>query len=664
MPPTDLSNAIERARRDLTDAKNATEQMIGQGSQGLAPIFSLQKAAITQLDGLSNIHTSTDDMQRYALTGTVAQALGGAGTSLKRLISAAKNDQPVEVGAEVLNLAGSALRMLFLAEKASAWLGPWGMALGELLNALAAGLIEWNAGPQESIGVQLRNELAEFGGIENIDRLEGVQDSLARIRADLGQREKGSLSWDQVNQIGRFEGPDEVIWLGTAEHWLRRETRTEVWPLMFKTYAHVSARFLENLTLGLRALRKVNPDLPKAEQVPLADLKPAMAVTEEICTQYEDMVATFKPKASMLGRIWFVGSNEDLYWIDPRTQKSSGYQGDFGTKATAIALSSEGRRVWHLGHNHSPYSMTRPHPCDKKYRESESAEPSDQKIHRLKEKVDHLAIAKKTGSAQSHFVTSTEDGIAYRLWDESLPSYPKFAEVDEANRPFADGKPPMVSGEQAKQAFDGKISDLAVTGDGVVYFVRGKTSKQENKKDKAVRVLRGREVKHVAHENSGGPEATDDEMSRMRKIHGIATNSDKLFVYGEDKDGGALILGKGHQSILSDGVAGQGPWEVVPLDGLPERKARVTDLVANDDGVLAAVVNERMYAWCGCKKEPWRMFQHDTAKFIARYPVDGWQEFASLESLVNEMRETQTKLIAGERPPMLDVLPASPINAP
>jgi hypothetical protein len=562
----------------------------------LSSLLKGQAKAISNLETVSGaadkIKADTHDMQRYALTATLGQAIIGFGESTARMSLAIINDRPGEGAGEAMKMIGSVAKLAFLGEKLvggvlGAWAGPIGMLIGDLLIAAGSGLIEGLAAPQKSLADQIKEQLTEFGGTEKLYQLEGVLDAIERMHADLSSRPENSLSWDDVNRIGRFTGPDEVIWLGTAEAWLGEETRAEVWAAVFESYALVSGWFLQNTILGLKALRT------NADGKPTQDLVEAMAVLETICTQYEDMIHKFKPLAAKLATRWFIGSNGNIYRADNAHDERVGRR---DTQATSISLGSEGSRLWHLGGNRNIYTV----------REGGWSGLDE-------ELADDIVVVRQAGTGQDHFLTLKDGVLTYRLWNEDQEGWPKF--VKDAPSPLGASAP------------DRGIKKIAATNSGVVYYLWTAS---------ATLASGGHTVYQYALGIWDADGARPLDLPDATGIYGLTTNGENLYVFSHKR-----IYWRSCQR-LTDASASWielGSPDAKQL-GLPSDWT-YKDVFAGADGALMAILGDRMYAWCEGK---WYQTDGNTAQRVVTHPVGGWEMFSGLESLVTSIGDARNRL--------------------
>lgn len=583
-----LQNDILNTQQMVTQAQNALNTAITNGNTGLTNLVTGLNTSVTNLATVADkIKIDTHDMQRYAITATLGDAMIGFGTSTASMVRAFIDGRHAEGGGEILKMTGSVVKLAFLgtemvklaSKTAAAWLGPLGILIGDLLIACGAGLIDGLGKPQKTIAEQLRAELAEFGGQEHADRLQGVLDALERIEADFRKRPQGSLSWDEVNRIGRFTGPDEVIWQGMAEAWLGRETKTEVWPVVFEGYSIVAGRFMQNVILGLDKMKKfvqpqAQPNQPAPPPTPTPDLAYALAVIDTICDQHDDMLEKFKPQAARLGVRWFIGSNENLYRADNKGDQKIGFH---DTAAKSISLGSDGERLWHLGGDKTIYTV------------------KGDDWNKLGGAVEQFYAVQQPATGKTWIVTINGTRVKLRLWDEKLESWPKFEATEDTDR--------SLTGVS-------RVNRFVATGGGTVFLLDGTNSPY---------VLDASGTRSLPNPGSG--------------LLGVTADDTHLYVFSKSKVWSRPLARLEDAETTWTEEAAPDAKDLGLRDGWA-----YSDVYAGDDGVLAAIIDQKMYLLVDAK---WYPTDGNTARQVVTYPVRGWRQFMGLESIVADVKSAR-----------------------
>lgn len=595
---------LEEFQQKITDAKNA----IAGAAAGQGRADAGVDAMVDVLDQLGaqigKVKLDTHDVQRYALVTTVGNTIVGTAMGLARASLAFQAGRAAEGAAEVVKAVGASVKLVVLGLKmagaiSSVWGGPIGLLISELMVSLGAGLIEGLGTAQKSLREQLRAELAEFGGREHADRLEGVLDALERVQADLHARPSRSLTWDEVNRIGRFTGPDEVIALGMAEHWLRRETDAEVWTVVFKTYCTVATLSLQNFVVGLAKMRD------KEGEAPLPDTAIALEVLGAICTQHQEMLKQFRPKAVSLGTRWFIGTNDNLYCVKQNADSRIGFHDTFAAELAVTegherlkgdAEQESARRVWHLGGNGVIYTMMRG-----EWYALESTEGP----------YAHFDAVQEPGSGKVFLsalreVEGKEPIVTSRVWNEAIETMPKLEPGSEVLSWMGAGSVSYAGDTRNTW----KVARLVGRGDGAVYAIG----------------VSGR----VALLQRGKP--CEDVTLPAATVEGLAVGRDDLYVFD------AVQIWTKPLAQATD------PWRSVrdPRKDLALAEgAPITDLCALADGALTAVIDGKIYVFDG---QRWSPTDGNTAKRAVGYPVDGWEPFIGLVSAVESIESVRDAL--------------------
>ncbi|WP_329045597.1 hypothetical protein OG738_29035 [Amycolatopsis sp. NBC_01488] len=576
---TKLLNSINTTRAMVANVQHATVTAVEDGNKKLAALAAGLQTTTTNISTISDkIKNDTHDMQRYAVTATLGDALLGFGTSTAAMTQAFINGRVVEGGGELMKMVGSVFKVAFLGERlvalasktAAAWLGPLGVMFGDLLIACGAGLIEGLGPQQKTIGEQLREELASFAGSENADRLQGVLDVLERVGADFKERPKNSLSWDDVNRIGGFTSSDAIIWLGMAESWLGRETQTKIWTTVFESYCVVAGRFLQNLLLGMDRLKKYD-----ADNKPTQDLKEARAVLATICDQHDAMLRAFKPKAAALAVRWFIGGNGNVYRSD---NTGSGRVGTHDTFAKRIALGADGERLWSLGGNETIYTYSH----------------TDETWSSLDGKVEMFHAAARVASGTTCIASMKPKGtvVTLRWWDEKLTGWPKFEDA-EVNLRLPAGA---------------TVAQFVTTGEDVVYFL-----------DTSGKI-------YVADGENG----TRGIAVPAADLIGLSADESTLYTFTKSS------VWSRARATLEDADA---KWTPLAAPNAKELYLpdswTYKDVFAGNDDTVAAVIVDKMYLYVDGK---WAPTDANTARQVVTYPVRGWTEFTGLDALVSAVK--------------------------
>lgn len=582
---TQLMNAINSTQAAVGTAHAATQTAVTNGNVALTGLVNGLQGTADSISTISDkIKDDTHDMQRYAITATLGDAMIGFGTSTAAMTRAFIDGRNAQGGGEMMKMVGSVFKLAFLGQKlvalasksAAAWLGPLGIMFGDLLIACGAGLIEGLGPQQKTIGEQLREELSEFAGSENADRLQGVLDVLERIGADFKERPQNSLSWDEVNRIGGFTNSDAVIWLGMAESWLGRETKTKIWTTVFESYSVVAGRFLQNLMLGMDRLKKYD-----ADNKPTLDFKEALAVLATICDQHDAMLQVFKPKAAALGVRWFIGSNDNVYRVD---NVSDVRVGTHDTFSKWIALGSDGERLWSLGGNETIYTYM------------------DGTWGSLDGKVEMFDAAADvaTGKTCIAIMNPKDTVVNLRWWNEDHAEWPKF-EGSELT---------------LKLPTDATVSRFVTTGNGVTYLLDTNGHIYVVDGDKGARTV--------------APPAAD--------LIGLSADDSALYAFSRTS------VWSRPRATIEEVTTVWTPL-VAPdaaVLGLPDGWA-FTSVFAGNDRTVAAVIADRMYVYVD---DEWEPTDSNTAKQVVTYPVRGWSEFTGLEALVSAVKSGMKAAVA------------------
>jgi plastocyanin len=568
-----------------------------------------QNAANTALSTVENkIKDQTSDMHRYAMTDLVGAAIGGTGEGLVRMTRAFIDGRPREGAAEILRVVGAAANLSFMAKdvfkltgKVANWAGPIGAIVGEIIG-IGVAILEGFSQEQKSIGEELKEALAEFQGKDNLDRLEGLLDSFELSRSKLIGRAPNSMSWDDVDRIGNLTGSVETVFLGAAESYLRREVKAEIWPSVFESYVYARSQSLQNLILGLAAVRKF-----QNTGEPTEDLNHSINVLTTVCNQCEQFLETFATIAVEKGVRYFIGNNENVYKTENGTDT---WIGAYGTVAkTRLAVSSDGERVWHRGSNRGVYT----------YKEGTWTQITGLTV-------DDFWMA-PAGDEQSHFIALEDSQLIYKRWSESKST---FVDQTVENTLYDQHKPPQVNDQTPVPAA------LAVCPDGV-YFLDGgpRLWIWDTNGARAVATPPGMPIDPLNHD----PEVPFFHMA-----------VDGAFLY---VSAGNHLWRKARTDVEIPQIA----WTTLssPNESTGIRLPATwtyDDLYAADDGSLLTIVDKRMYSRF---RGEWSVVDSNTARHVVKWPVDGHEMFEALQVVVSGMRQTIKELATAEQP--MEALP-------
>jgi len=536
---------------------------------------------------LDKIGEVTGALEGHAHADLIGAALAGSGESIYRMVKAFEKGRNQEGGAEILRMVGSIAKLSFVLNKVTALAGPLGIVASELLS-LGALFLAASGDEQASIKEQLKDELNEFGTKNHVDDLEGVMDQLEEIRGDLVKRAANSMSWDAVSQAGRFTG-QQAVELGAALSWMRREETPEFWSTLFRTYLDVSNQRLQNVLLGLNAVKKVDGDKPTE------DLRIALSVLEVILRQAQEALQICGPMIPKHETRWFIGDNSSMYFTDYNNPGGK-WEGTVGSRATRIAVGSDGERIWHVGNNRTLYTKKK----------------DGSWIELGGEQVDDIVVVEAAESSADHVLTVKDGELTYRKWDEESPAdgWGKF--VAHAERPY------LVPAHPAK------IAALAATRDGAVYLLMKDVGRL-----------------HLWNKQSAGPLEHQPSVQphagafQFPNLVAVASGRDRVYVSSTRQ-----LWSKRHEDVEQAAVPAwdEIPWPVVEGSPVGSSTTTYTSLSATIDGVVA-IIDMRMYRWSEILRT-WSLYDGNTTKQLVVVPVRGWESFDALKATVEDLQKT------------------------
>lgn len=606
-----LDHQLEKVQGSVRSGTRRLEDRHTEHDKDFAALAKVQAEVNTRTVAIKTyMHEQIGDIQRYAMTDLIGQAIGGSGEAIGRMIAAFGNNRHREGAAEILRFVGSASKMAFIVKdvfgivnKATKWAGPIGAIVSEFLGIFAA-VLEGFGEEQKPIGEELKEQLAEALGGEYLDTLEGLLDAYELSRAKLLERPGSSMTWDEIDRVGNLTSSLETVFLGKAESFLRRLRYTENWEEVFESYLYARSQSLQNVMLAVGAVRKYD-----AAGNPTFDLVEMINVLTALARQCDEFIETFGRIAIDKGVRWFIGENQNIYRIEGSKDARIGFR---DTQALALAVGNRiGKqdRIWHIGTNHAVYSG-----LDGDWKEVEGI------------KVDGLWVAPSTDQ-NSHVVTLRAKRVAYHEWIEEtgkLSSDTKFAPFDVTKPPRRDGK-------------DVDVMTLALKDDGLIVIDEGC----------AMWLWDDTGAREIA-----GP--TDAKPTRIA--------SDGTFVYVTQ---GAHLWRKRLDELELEDVA----WAALgdPAETFNSLKPgwQYDDLFAPGDGSLLAIIEKHMYAYfdgewqrCGWTEgeEHVRVVDGNTAKRVVKRPIKPAEMFSALQALVADFH-TVVNRIDATRPLVAQLAP-------
>jgi hypothetical protein len=549
----------------------------GQTLSGLQNIQD-RMASIEKTAG--KIYEHTSDIQRYAQTDLLGQAIEGVGGGLIRTVVAFGVDKlPWQGAAELVRLGGAAANLMFLfqnmANKGSMfakWAGPIGSIVGEALGVIAA-IFEMFNPKAKSMADELKDALSAFQGRDNLDRLEGLLDSFALGRANLVKRKADSMTWDEVCDRGNLMGSVEVVFLGAAESYLRREKDTkmdpDVWTDVFSAYLYARNQAMQVVTYALLAMAKFDADGFATENVVLAT-----SVIREILTQCRDFLDTFGEVAVGKGAAWFIGTDSYFREIEKVDDNDATARPGSGTR---LALAGDSGHVFHIGDGRKVWAW---------------ADAAWKPVAGVT--IDEISVL-QNGDASFHVFGVDAGKLVWTWWSNDGDA------VAPASCPFTIDQAAKVSAVR-----------IAATAD-------------------ALYVLDASSQLHMIDRTS----------SRMVDALVVAkptlVSADLAYVYIANK---TTIWRK---TILDAPYSGT-PWEMVagpPAGVTGNAETNIRDLSAGGDGSLQIVSGDKIYSLFD---GTWTRLGVDLARAVVKVPFRAYEQFQALQSSVTAFETALDKL--------------------